>query len=931
MVFFRKYLGEAVAAESSKPMKVPQMLTIDDFFVSCAGMEKADRVTLLLELYTCYKELNPKAESLDEFIFWGDVILADFNDVDKYLVEPEQIFRNIADFRSMQDDYSYLSDTQREAIETFVNHFNDRSGCLTVDLGSDNPNVKARFLQIWNILYPLYEAFNDALKKKGLAYDGMIYRHLATRLKTEPVSDVFGDQTYVFVGLNALNECEKTVLGKLKDASMAEFCWDYSTDMIKDERNRSSVFMSENILDFPQAARWDAEGLNIPEINVVSVSSSVGQVKRVGSLLSESEHCAVVLPDEGLLMPLLNSIPEEITKVNVTMGYPMKASGFYSLMSDISSMQVHTIKRKGEWYFYHKQVWSVFSSPLFRKVMSEKDEEIVAKIKAEAKYYIPQSDFAGTSLMETTFRPVINDHKEASLDQTRAFAEYQTEFVSYLGSLMVQCQGMEVELEFAKEYFKCVNSLKRVLDQPVLPMTYIHILDHLVSGQNVPFRGEPLEGLQVMGPLEMRALDFRNLIILSANEGMFPRKSVSSSFIPPQLRKGFGLPTYEYQDAVWAYYFYRMISRAEKVWIFYDSRTEGLKSGEESRYIKQLEYHFNLPINRYVVKLEGFTSDDSDELTKTQEDIDAIKSMALSATALQNYLACPAKFYYNNLKSLRAEDEVVESLDAGMFGTIYHNTMWALYSNPDLMKEDAPTSSDKEAAAVPKMKSVTRAYIRGWIGREEDIKRKVRALILNKLNAVEIEGRNLVVEDVIRRYVVKTLQRDLELLEKEGIDAFEIIGMEQNVKGVFKGQKFKGYIDRLDSLRKGEIRVVDYKTGKVLDKDEDIQDGNAESIADQIFDPSTKQADRPKIALQFFIYDMLLSSRKETIYNSVYSTSKLFKAEVKTVQKNEVFYKAMCERLEKLLDEMYDPQVHFRKTEDKDTCKYCDFKMICGR
>lgn len=231
---------------------------------------------LLTELYSCYSALNPKAEPLDEFIFWGDVILGDFNDVDKYLADPAQLFANVADFKKIQDTYSYLTPTQRKALESFLSHFNDASGKLTVDIGSDNPDVKARFLQIWNILYPLYKNYNKSLKYKGMAYEGMVYRSLADKLGRQSAADVFEGMfpegtVFVFIGLNALNECEKVLLRKLRDASMAEFCWDWSGEMIRNPQNRSSFFMSDNVREFPQAGNWDKNGLSTPKVRATTL------------------------------------------------------------------------------------------------------------------------------------------------------------------------------------------------------------------------------------------------------------------------------------------------------------------------------------------------------------------------------------------------------------------------------------------------------------------------------------------------------------------------------------------------------------------------------------------------------------------------------------------------------------------------------------
>ena len=940
MVWFRKHLCSAV---KDVPLLAPQMLTINDFFSRVSGVPASDRVRLLLELYDSYKALNPKAESLDEFIFWGDVILADFNDVDKYLVDPKQLFANVADFKALQDTFEYLTDTQREAIKGFLSHFNDQSGKLTVDLGTDDPDVKGRFLQIWNILYPLYVNYNKSLADKGMAYEGMVYRSLAERLKSMSVEDVFQDifhegTTFVFVGLNALNECEKTLLRKLRDAGRAEFCWDWSGDMIKDPQNRSSFFMADNVLEFPQAARWDPEGVECPEINVISVASSAGQAKRLPDILRQRtgapEECAVVLPDEGLLKSVLNSIPEEIHDINVTMGLPMSGSLFYTMMADISAIQMHAVKRKDTWLFYHKQVWDLFSSEIFRKAADEKTMEIVAKVKENARYYIPKEELAGTLLMDVIFRPVIMDPKMASTVQIASFAQYQKDVIEVIAPAIADDTSLALELEYAKEYYKCINVLFEIRPE-VLPMTYLRLLGQLLSSVSVPFRGEPLKGLQIMGPLETRALDFKDLVIMSANEGVFPRRSVSSSFIPPELRKGFGMPTYEYQDAVWAYYFYRMISRAESVWMLVDSRTEGLRSGEESRYIKQLEYHFGVPLKRSVVKFSSMKTAVLPDILKTEDDVARIKDTVLSATTLQNYLACPAKFYYGTVKGLEAEEEVAESLDYGMFGTVYHDTMRALYTSEEAMGPEF-VFNDMEPRGGLKgeaLKDVSQSYIEGWLFRKEDIKAKVKALIMMQLNTIEVSGRNLVVADVIVRYIIKTLQRDLELLKKEGRDSFEILGREIRVAGEFCGQRFKGFIDRLDSFKDEQARVVDYKTGKVLEDDENIHDGNAEEIAEKIFNPDMKNW--PKIALQFYIYDMLVQSRPEVrgreICNCVYSTAHLFKEPPVTVPMNRKFYEAVSAKLEAMLAQMYDTSVPFRRTDDEKTCSYCDFRMICGR
>jgi hypothetical protein len=335
-----------------------------------------------------------------------------------------------------------------------------------------------------------------------------------------------------------------------------------------------------------------------------------------------------------------------------------------------------------------------------------------------------------------------------------------------------------------------------------------------------------------------------------------------------------------------------------------------------------------------VVRFDGRACAAVPDIAKTDADIETIRNTVLSATSLQSYLACPASFYYGTVKRLKSEEEVAESLDYGMFGTVFHDVMRAVYTSDEAMSPDF--FFDREGAAQTlsgSLDKVDRKHILKWLERPQEIKAKVKALIMEQLNAVEVSGRNLVVADVIVKYVLKTLQRDLELLEQSGKEYFEILGREMPVYGEFHGQKFKGFIDRLDSFHDGEARVVDYKTGKVLEDDENINDANADDIADKIFHPDMKNW--PKIALQFYVYDMLVQSRPEVrgkkISNCVYSTAHLFKEPPVAVPMNARFYDAVSERLEALLTEMYDTSVPFRRTDDEKTCSYCDFRMICGR
>ena len=946
MVFFKKYLTEAVAEHADKPIIMPKLLTVSEFFSKVSTVSIADRVTLLVTLYECYAKLNPKAETLDEFIFWGDILLGDFNDVDKYLADPKQLFSNVSDYKNIKDTYEYLTEKQRDAISALAKHFEKSTAKKT-----DNPNAKdvsKAFLQIWNLMYPLYQEYNKVLEERGMAYEGMVYRRLCDTTESSEVSgvlkEVYGNVTYVFVGLNALNECEKTMMKRMRDAGIAEFCWDYSGDMISDPLNKSSFFMARNVKEFKPSFELDSEKSRQPSFNVLSVPSSYGQVKHVAGILSDMDakyspsDCAVVLPDEGLLMPLLNSIPADIEDINVTMGYPMSSSELWSLMGNIMKMQIHVRRKGNDSSFYHKHVWNIFSNSLFRRLMDRDDmkgcKETVSEIKQAAKYYIMQSDLKGNPLFDVVFKPVVDDMTIASAEQINKLAEYQQSVLAYIAPRLSSDLTVALEASFAKEYWCAVNKLK-AMNLSILPTTYVKLLDSLLAGVAVPFSGEPLKGLQIMGPLETRALDFRNVIILSCNEGVFPRRSVSSSFIPPELRRGFGLPTYEFQDAVWAYYFYRLISRAENVWMLYDSRTEGLKNGEESRYIKQLRYHFHVPMNFYVSDAEpGLPSEDGHVIRKTPEMLEQIASCWLSPSALQNYIDCPMRFYYYSVAKLKKDKEVAESMDPAMIGNVYHNTMWALFTSEDEMLSDR--IYDKRNPKPDPMPKVTIEYLDEWRKREKDIRRKVESLMCTELGTDEITGRNLVTASVIVRYVVVTIERDIELLRQHGADYFDIMGLEKSLDATLFGLKFYGVADRIDRIGgSGNVRMVDYKSGKDDPSVLMTDDAHAEDVAKTIFGGERDKRKKVKAGLQFFIYDKMLEANGLTdlcnVSNTMYATAGLFGDVPKVCPLNQKFASEMDQRLESLLLEIQSPQVPFAMTEDVANCEWCDFKMICGR
>ena len=892
MRFFERYLGEEIALSSSCPVISPQLFTMNDFFYRTVGARPCDRTGLLLELYSCYKALNPGAESLDDFIFWGDTLLGDFDDIDKYLVDPERLFANVEDLKSMQDDLSWLTPAQKEAIERFTRHF------LTPGA------VKEGFLRIWRILLPLYRDFRAALSAGGLSYEGMVYRSLTEKLEKMSAVDLMKERhpwsgRFVFVGLNALNECEKSLLRKMHRAGLCEFCWDYRSDFIRNADNKSSLFLKDFVSEFPSSFEPDPEGLPDTEFNLLTVAGGVAQAKMLPEIFSRCNpspgiDTAVVLPDEKMLIPVLNSIPGHVDKLNVTMGYPISGSQMWSLISDLSGLQLHLRLRDGEYCFYHRPLWAVLSNPVVRTVLSEETARRMEELRRQRLYYIPESSLKGDAVLETIFRPIVSDLSAADPVQVRDICRWLQDVLTTIAPRLGQDADMQIEIDFAKLCHEGLSGLLRH-ELALLPQSLFRLVAQLLSSAAVPFEGEPLEGLQIMGPLELRAMDFDNLVILNFNEGVFPRRSVSASFIPPELRRGFGLPTYEYQDAVWAYYFYRMIQRASRVWLVCDSRAEGLKGGEPSRYLYQLEMHFGVKVRHLEAVMPLGRGQDGEQIPKTEEHILKLRRSFLSPSAVRNYMDCPVKFFYSKVESLRAEKDLSESLDPGMLGTVLHETMRELYPEGTLLES---------------------GLLKGLLGDKGRIRAAVEKNICIQLNTFEVTGRNIVFADVVCAYVEAVLRSDMEQAASGGI---RILGVEKEGRVKIGGYDFLGYIDRLDSAAPGTLRVVDYKTGRV--EAEDLFFGN---------DPEKL----PHIGLQLYLYKRFAeaSHKGAEVSGAIYRPASLMSGSPVTEHLlDEEFCARMEEGLERLLGQISDLSVPWRRTEDAERCKRCDFRAICGR
>lgn len=939
-LFFQKYLSEV----SDRPLFSPTILTINDLFIQLSGKQAADRISMLFTLYDIYVRQSGSTETFDEFLYWGEMLLNDFDDIDKYLANARQLFTNVTDLREIENDFSYLTDEQIAAIRTFWSSFYPRN---------DTPNQQ-EFLAVWQVLYNLYAEFRESLATEGKGYEGMIFRGVVEDMEKGECPDLPYEKV-VFVGLNALSTSEERFLAQLQKRGIADFYWDYASDKVTDPDNKASYFVDRNRKSFPSSLQLPPEEKVETEIEVIGIPSGIGQAKQVYTLLNdlcrEAEmsqetalRTAVVLPDETLLIPVLNAIPEQIRRINVTMGYPLAGTPVASLMEYILLLQKDVRYMDRQPLFYFRDVLPVLNHRYIMGTSPEIISSLVKDITENNKIYISHADLDKTPLLSILFTPVTGVeafssyliqvleelNKQLAVDSEALTVEEENEEFSTLNAQFSTGKSTDIEQEFIFHYFTTVNRMREVMKDAHVEMkvdTFFRLLKRVTETITIPFHGEPLSGLQIMGVLETRALDFDRLIILSMNEGIFPQKKAANSFIPYNLRRGFGLPTYEHQDSVWAYHFYRLIYRASQVSLLYDTRSNGSQTGEVSRFVHQLHFHYEVPMrDKLVVYNVSSSKTPPLEVRKGEEILRRLSAYrrggpkAISASAVNTYLDCPLKFYFTVVEGIREEEEVSETIESNVFGSILHKVMEELY-HPfcgKLVTVDLLKAIRKDTALVTG--AIARAFASEFF--KSDV---VRTLT----------GQNYLIGEMIRKYVEKILERDGKLTP------FRYIESERKIKGLISLSdhsevQLKGFIDRVDEVGDA-IRIIDYKSGN----------GNTVfNSLESLFDKEVK--DRAKAVMQVFMYSWMYSRLTEntgkTVQPGIYYVRSLFsdsfdpavyhrieRGKSDKVDDFSRYQETFEEGLRGCLDEMFNPEVTFFQTPTEKACGYCPFKGICGK
>ena len=917
-LFFNEYLAE----ESDQPIWSPAAMSISDLLQKLSVQKAGDPIRLVCELYKVFKEETGSRETLDDFYFWGELLISDFDDVDKNMVDADKLFSNLQDLKNLMDDYEFLDEEQEEAIRQFFQNFSIER----------RTELKEKFISLWDKLGIIYHRYRENLAELSIAYEGMLYRNVIEQLDTDRLKY----DKYVFVGFNVLNKVEKEFFQKLQKAGKAMFYWDY--DLFYTQRiskHEAGEFIKRNLIDFPNELPESYFDIfrKPKKIRYISASTENAQARflfsQTAQMGSEKEN-AIVLCNEALLLPVLHSIPQDVQNVNITMGFPLAQTPVYSFINAAMELQTNGY-RPDTGRFTYEAVSKILKHPYTRQ-LSDHATRLERELTKTNRFYPLPSELKKDGFLTILFTPQSN---------IRELCDYLLRLIKSI-SILYRKEG-EYDDIFNQLYRESIfqshlkiNRLYSLIESGELSVrtdTLKRLITKVLTASNIPFHGEPAIGLQIMGVLESRNLDFRNLIMLSLNEGQLPKAGGESSFIPYNLRKAFGMTTIEHKNAVYAYYFYRLIQRAENITLLYNTSSDGLNRGEESRFMLQLLVEGPHEITREYLEAGQSPQNTLEiQIEKTPEilrrlyrayDTAQPESVILSPSALNTYLDCRLRFYYRYVAGLKTPDEVSAEIDSALFGTIFHLSAQLAYTdltaNGKMIQRE-----DLERLLRDEIK------LQGYV--DQAFKQKLFKVAPEE--KPEYNGVQLINSKVIVSYLKQLLRNDLQYTP------FEMVAMEKKVSEKITIQtalgpltlRLGGTIDRMDA-KEGTLRIVDYKTGESPKIPANIE---------QLFTPSET---RPNYIFQTFLYAAIMSRKQPLMvapallyihraasesYSPVIEMGEPRNPKI-PVNNFAFFEDEFRERLQALLEEIFDEKEPFTQTEDIKKCAYCDFKAICKR
>lgn len=897
------FMNEHLARYARKPMWSPAYITISDLFRRHSDMQVGDSIKLICDLHKSFVKCTGLNESLDHFYGWGQLLLTDFDDIDKNMADADRIFCNLKDIHEL-DDISYLDDEQRKMLKRFFANFSD----------DHESELKRRFLSLWSHFSDIYHDYNKRLQEQGLGYEGAVYREVATKDNIE-----FKYDRYIFVGFNLLQQVEQKLFARLKKMGKANFYWDFDEYYMPHHKTTSATdaghYISMYLEHFPNELDTRSKeiyaNMRQPKhISYISAATENIQARYVSQWLrndnryKDGRHTAVVMCDENILLPVMHSLPNEADKVNITSGFPLGMTPVASLISLLFDLYTTGAMQHSRRY-RTQYVDKVLAHPY-------------AQYIADCIPLSPMGKIDNITLLQQIGTLIKHVGVKAKDESDALFQESIFRMYTIINRLEQLAASGDMDVD--------VTTLRRLTKQ-------------LITTTTIPFHGEPVVGIQIMGVLETRNLDFNHVLLLSCNEGDMPKSVNDSSFIPYSIRKAHGLTTIDNKVAIYSYYFHRLLQRAQDVTIVYNNTTDNGHTGEMSRFMLQLMVdgthnikHLNLLAQNVPTTMcsKAIVKDE-----KIQQELDQMKN--ISPSAINVYIRCPLAFFYEYVARIKEPDCEDDTVDNRMFGNIFHKAAQFIYE--DVTSRHATVEKTQLQKYLKDEKMLETVVDRAF---NEELFKLSASEAANKKRATEYNGLQIINRKVIIEYLQQLLKTDQRLAP------FTVLGLEKQVyndivfnteDGAQRKVKIGGIIDRLDMVTdpttgKPTIRVVDYKTGSPIK--------SAIKSIDEVFEGNSyKHSD---YYLQTFLYSLIINNSSK-LNPSKYNVSpallfiKQASADnydpVLCIDEHKVtdigIYKTeYLKLLKEKLGEIFSKQKPFVPTNDKRTCKMCAFRMICG-
>ncbi len=772
------FLKEAISASIEKSIFSPDILPIDDFITSLSGLSKISNTELLFEFYSIYKLNTPKQEQndFDDFIKWARILLNDFDDIDRELANSDAVFNYLQAINDI--DHWSLEEDKTSIVKNYISFFKD--------------------IKIY------YRELSNHLLNKSKGYQGLIYKEAINNLESYIANS---NRFHVFLGFNALYKSESIIIQELLQSEKAKIYWDIDEAPLHSEYNSSGYYINQYIATWPYYNTNKADIITNnystkKNISVIGTAKNIGQAKYIGEIIGKIENknpndlnnTAIVLGDEKLLTPLLNSMPNKIKDLNITMGLPIKLSSTASLFDNL--LKLHSENKKS---FYYKNVISILSHELIAPLLSTTKGDICKIIHTNNIVYpnlstLKKINGSNKEILELLFSAWNNSNQAIEncisvIYRIKDFYDNNGDKQKITFEYLYHFNKLFNKLKLLQSNYKHINSIK----------TLHNLYREIIKNEKLPFSGEPLKGLQVMGILESRVLDFETIIISSLNEGVLPMGNKGSTFIPFDVRIQHNLPIYKDKDAIYSYHFYRLLQRAKNIYLLYNTEPEVINGGEISRFIRQLEIekiheidHKILVPNTPIIKKELIEVNKNSNILKK---INEIKAKGFTASMLLNYIRNPIDFYYHSILGIPDENQMEETIAYNTLGSVIHNTLEDLYKPLENME-------------------LNKKFIKEMQGKTDSIVNKYfqEKFSIGNLN----KGKNLIIVETAKKYIKNFLKKELNDINEGAV--IKILAVEKkfetsvNLSSKLKNIKIRGKIDRIDSVN-GVTRVIDYKTG----------------------------------------------------------------------------------------------------------------------